>query len=70
LPYCRLSRPGWAFSGRGMVLGQILAGVEVGLVEAILFPAISLVGIGLTIALLKNITEKVAGYNETLLFQK
>lgn len=53
-----------------MVLGQILAGVEVGLVEAILFPAISLVGIGLTIALLKNITEKVAGYNETLLFQK
>jgi hypothetical protein len=42
-----------------MVVGQLLAGIEVGPVELIMFPAITLVGIVLTFVLLKNISERI-----------
>ncbi len=41
-----------------MVVGQLLAGVEAGLVEAIVFPVLAGLGIVLTFVLLKNISEK------------
>jgi len=41
-----------------MVVGQMLAGVEIGLVEAIIFPVLAGLGIVMTIVLLINISEK------------
>lgn len=42
-----------------MVIGQLLAGVEIALVQAIIFPAIALGCVVLTGVLLKNISEKI-----------
>jgi hypothetical protein len=41
-----------------MVVGQLLAGVEVAPVEAVVFPVITLIGITLTFGLLRNISER------------
>ncbi len=40
-----------------MAFNMILAGVQVSIGEVIMFPALALVGIGMTIALLKNVSE-------------
>lgn len=41
-----------------MIVGQLLAGVEIAWIEAVVFPAITLAGIILVIVLVRNISEK------------
>ncbi len=48
-----------------MIVGQLIAGVEVAPVEAIVFTVITLVDIALTFLLLKNISERVILNKET-----
>ena len=52
-----------------MIVGQLLAGVEVAPVEAIVFPAITLVCIVFTFVLVKNISERVLIDKEIPLLQ-
>jgi hypothetical protein len=40
-----------------MVVGQLLAGVELGISEIVGFPLLALIGIGMTVALLRNLSE-------------
>ncbi len=53
-----------------MVLGQLLAGVEVSPVEALIFPVITSIGIALSIVLLKNVLEQETTYKAELILQK
>lgn len=53
-----------------MIVGQLLAGVEITPVEMIIFPIITLTGIVLTILLLKNILEQVDTFKEELVLHK
>jgi hypothetical protein len=40
-----------------MVVGQLLAGVELGISEIVGFPLLALIGIGMTVVLLRNLSE-------------